>query len=43
MAQRLPEWNDPEKGPKLKQNIKSFALKKVLLNRKLIVLLMLGL
>ena len=28
MAQRLPEWNDPEKGPKLKQNIKSFALKK---------------
>ena len=28
MAQRLPEWNDPEKGPKLKQNIKSFAMKK---------------
>ena len=28
MAQRLPEWNDPEKGPKLKQNIKTFALKK---------------
>ena len=28
MAQRLPEWNDPEKGPKLKQSIKSFALKK---------------
>ena len=28
MAQRLPEWNDPEKGPKLKSNIKSFALKK---------------
>jgi hypothetical protein len=28
MAERLPEWNDPEKGPKLKQNIKSFALKK---------------
>jgi len=27
MTQRLPEWNDPEKGPKLKQNIKSFALK----------------
>tara|TARA_R100001480_G_scaffold119842_1_gene118796 strand:- start:1059 stop:2087 length:1029 start_codon:yes stop_codon:yes gene_type:complete len=27
MAQRLPEWNDPEKGAKLKQNIKSFALK----------------
>lgn len=28
MAQRLPEWNDPEKGPKLKQDIKSFALTK---------------
>ena len=28
MAQRLPEWNDPEKGPKLKQSIKSFATKK---------------
>ena len=28
MAQRLPEWNDPEKGPKLKQIIKSFAMKK---------------
>jgi len=28
MAQRLPEWNDPDKGPKLKQNIKSFAVKK---------------
>jgi hypothetical protein len=28
MAQRLPEWNDPEKGPKLKQDIKSFALNK---------------
>ena len=27
MAQRLPEWNDPEKGAKLKQDIKSFALK----------------
>lgn len=28
MAQRLPEWNDPDKGPKLKQDIKSFALNK---------------
>jgi len=28
MAQRLPELNDPEKGPKLKQDIKSFALNK---------------
>jgi hypothetical protein len=28
MAQRLPEWNDPNKGAKLKQNIKSFAIKK---------------
>ena len=28
MAQRLPEWVDPDKGPKLKQNIKSFAVKK---------------
>jgi len=28
MAQRLPEWNDPDKGPKLKQDIKSFALTK---------------
>jgi hypothetical protein len=28
MAQRLPEWSDPEKGPKLKQDIKSFALNK---------------
>ena len=28
MVQRLPEWNDPDKGPKLKQNIKSFAVKK---------------
>ena len=27
MAQRLPEWNDPNKGTKLKQDIKSFALK----------------
>ena len=27
MAQRLPEWNDPNKGPKLKQDIKSFAVK----------------
>lgn len=27
MAQRLPEWNDPTKGTKLKQDIKSFALK----------------
>ena len=27
MAQRLPEWNDPTKGAKLKQDIKSFALK----------------
>ena len=27
MAQRLPEWNDPNKGAKLKQDIKSFALK----------------
>ncbi len=27
MAQRLPEWNDPTKGPKLKQDIKSFAVK----------------
>jgi hypothetical protein len=27
MAQRLPEWNDPAKGAKLKQDIKSFALK----------------
>jgi len=28
MAQRLPEWNDPEKGPKLKQDIRSYALTK---------------
>ena len=28
MVQRLPEWTDPDKGPKLKQNIKSFAVKK---------------
>ena len=28
MVQRLPEWADPDKGPKLKQNIKSFAVKK---------------
>jgi len=28
MVQRLPEWTDPNKGPKLKQNIKSFAVKK---------------
>lgn len=28
MAEKLPEWNDPDKGPKLKQNIKSFAVKK---------------
>ena len=28
MVQRLPEWVDPDKGPKLKQNIKSFAVKK---------------
>lgn len=27
MAQRLPEWNDPAKGAKLKQDIKSFAVK----------------
>jgi hypothetical protein len=27
MAQRLPGWNDPEKGQKMKQNIKSYALK----------------
>ena len=42
MAQRLPDWNDPNKGPKLKQSIKTFAVKKDLLNKKLIVLLMLG-
>ena len=28
MAQRLPDWNDPSKGPKLKQSIKTFAVKK---------------
>jgi hypothetical protein len=28
MAQRLPEFNDPEKGPKLKQTIKAYALTK---------------
>ena len=28
IAQRLPELTDPEKGPKLKSSIKSFALKK---------------
>jgi hypothetical protein len=28
MSQRLPEWNDPEKGPKLKQDIKAFAMNK---------------
>jgi hypothetical protein len=28
MVQRLPEWNDPSKGPKLKQEIKTFAVKK---------------
>ena len=28
IAQRLPEWTDPDKGPKLKQDIKSFAVKK---------------
>ena len=28
MAQRLPDWVDPDKGPKLKQSIKSFAVKK---------------
>ena len=28
MAQRLPEWVDPDKGPKLKQSIKTFAVKK---------------
>tara|TARA_B100001094_G_scaffold279729_1_gene290063 strand:+ start:1673 stop:2704 length:1032 start_codon:yes stop_codon:yes gene_type:complete len=27
MAQRLPEWNDPDKGQKIKQSIKSYALK----------------
>tara|TARA_R100001510_G_scaffold7696_1_gene5967 strand:+ start:7652 stop:8677 length:1026 start_codon:yes stop_codon:yes gene_type:complete len=28
LSKRLPEWNDPDKGPKLKQNIKNFALDK---------------
>ena len=28
MTQKLPEWNDPTKGPKLKQAIKTFAVKK---------------
>jgi hypothetical protein len=28
MTQRLPEWADPDKGPKLKQNIKAYALTK---------------
>ena len=28
MAQKLPEWVDPNKGPKLKQEIKTFAVKK---------------
>ena len=28
MAKRLPEWADPSKGPKLKQDIKGFAVKK---------------
>jgi hypothetical protein len=28
MAKRLPEWTDPSKGPKLKQDIKGFAVKK---------------
>jgi hypothetical protein len=28
MSQRLPEWNDPETGPKLKQDIKAFAMNK---------------
>ena len=28
MAQRLPDWADPDKGPKLKREIKSFAVKK---------------
>ena len=28
LAERLPEWVDPTKGPSLKQDIKSFALKK---------------
>tara|TARA_R100001443_G_scaffold22280_2_gene34498 strand:+ start:767 stop:1813 length:1047 start_codon:yes stop_codon:yes gene_type:complete len=28
MAQRLPDWNDPNKSLKLKQSIKTFAVKK---------------
>ena len=28
MAKKLPEWSDPAKGPKLKQDIKSYALSK---------------
>ena len=28
ISQRLPEWTDPGKGPKLKQDIKGFAIKK---------------
>jgi hypothetical protein len=28
MAEKLPEWVDPDKGPKLKQSIKTFAVKK---------------
>jgi hypothetical protein len=28
ISQKLPDWSDPDKGPKLKQNIKSFAVKK---------------
>ena len=28
MAKKLPEWSDPTKGPKLKQDIKSYALSK---------------
>ena len=28
ISQRLPEWTDPSKGPKLKQEIKGFAIKK---------------
>jgi hypothetical protein len=28
MAEKLPEWVDPDKGPKLKQSIKTFAIKK---------------
>tara|TARA_R100000664_G_C2743127_1_gene131313 strand:+ start:304 stop:1347 length:1044 start_codon:yes stop_codon:yes gene_type:complete len=28
LSERLPDWTDPTKGPKLKQDIKSFALAK---------------